>query len=162
MDKIFPVLWFDGNAEEAANFYVSLLPDSRVDEVVRSPADNPSTKEGDVIVVDFTLAGRKFSGLNGGPQFKFTEAVSFAVRCKDQAEVDRLWDSLTADGGQPVACGWLKDRFGLSWQIVPTRLYELVSDPDPARARAATRAMLGMRRIVIEHLEAAADAVAAR
>src|SRR5688572_4240704 len=130
MDKIFPVLWFDGIAEEAAHFYVSLLPDSRVDEVVRSPADNPSTKEGEVIVVDFTLAGRKFSGLNGGPQFKFTEAVSFAVRCRDQAEVDRLWDALTADGGEPVQCGWLKDRFGLSWQIVPEEMYDFLSSPD--------------------------------
>ena len=155
MDKIFPVLWFDGNAEEAANFYVSLLPDSRVDEVVRSPADNPSTKEGQVIVVDFTLAGRKFSGLNGGPQFEFTEAVSFAVRCKDQAEVDRLWDSLTADGGQPVQCGWLKDRFGLSWQIVPEEMYEFLSSPDREASRRAFEAMMGMVKLDVAELKRA-------
>ena len=158
MDKVFPCLWFDGNAEEAANFYVSLLPDSRVDEVVRSPADNPSTKEGEVIVVDFTLAGRKFSGLNGGPQFKFTEAVSFAIRCKDQAEVDRLWDALTADGGEPGPCGWLKDRFGLSWQIAPRELNELMDDPDPDRARRAMESMLKMGKIDIEEIRRAADA----
>ena len=155
MDKIFPVLWFDGNAEEAANFYVSLLPDSRIDEIVRSPADNPSTKEGDVIVVDFTLAGRKFSGLNGGPQFKFTEAVSFAVRCKDQAEVDRLWDALTANGGEPVACGWLKDRFGLSWQIVPEAMYEYLSSPDREGARRAFEAMMTMVKLDLAELERA-------
>ena len=152
MDKITPCLWFDGNAEEAANFYVSLLPDSRVDEVVRSPADNPSTKEGEVIVVDFTLAGRKFSGLNGGPQFKFTEAVSFAVRCKDQAEVDRLWDALTADGGQPVQCGWLKDRFGLSWQIVPEEMYDMLSSPDRAAAKRAFEAMMTMVKLALPPL----------
>src|SRR4051812_17661913 len=112
-DKITPCLWFDGQAEEAANLYVSLLPDSRIDKVVRSPADNPSMKEGGVLVVDFTLAGRKYSGLNGGPQSPFPEAVSFVVHCDDQAEVDRLWDALTADGGAPSQCGWLKDRFGL-------------------------------------------------
>jgi len=147
MDKIFPVLWFDGNAEEAANFYVSLLPGSRVDEIVRSPADNPGTKQGEVIVVDFTLAGRKFSGLNGGPQFKFTEAVSFAVRCKDQAEVDRLWDALTADGGEPVQCGWLRDRFGLSWQIVPEEMYDYLSSPDRDASRRAFEAMMGMVKL---------------
>ena len=155
MDKIFPVLWFDGNAEEAANFYVSLLPDSRVDEIVRSPADNPSTRQGDVIVVDFTLAGRKFSGLNGGPQFKFTEAVSFAVRCKDQAEVDRLWDALTADGGEPVQCGWLRDRFGLSWQIVPEQMYEYLSSPDRDGARRAFEAMMGMVKLDVAELKRA-------
>lgn len=155
MDKIFPVLWFDGNAEEAANFYVSLLPDSRIDEVVRSPADNPSTKEGDVIVVDFTLAGRKFSGLNGGPQFQFTEAVSFAVRCKDQAEVDRLWHALTAGGGEPVACGWLKDQFGLSWQIVPEAMYDYLSSPDRAGAKRAFEAMMGMVKLDLAELKRA-------
>ena len=147
MDKIFPVLWFDGNAEEAANFYVSLLPGSRVEEIVRSPADNPGTKQGEVIVVDFTLAGRKFSGLNGGPQFKFTEAVSFAIRCKDQAEVDRLWDALTADGGEPVQCGWLRDRFGLSWQIVPEEMYDYLSSPDRDASRRAFEAMMGMVKL---------------
>src|SRR3712207_8158471 len=123
-DKITPVLWFDGNGEEAANFYVSLLPDSRIDRVTRSPADYPSGKEGDVITVDFTLAGRQYQVLNGGPNFKFNEAVSFMIHCKDQAEVDRLWDALTADGGQPVQCGWLKDRYGLFWQICPEQRSE--------------------------------------
>ena len=155
MDKVFPCLWFDGNAEEAANFYVSLRPDSRVDEVVRSPADNPSMKEGGVLVVDFTLAGRKFSGLNGGPQFKFTEAVSFAIRCKDQAEIDRLWDALTADGGEPVQCGWLKDRFGLSWQIVPEEMYEMLSSPDRDGARRAMEAMLKMVKLDLAELKRA-------
>src|SRR4051812_12413457 len=116
MSRIRPCLWFDDNAEEAANFYVSLLPDSHVRAVQRAPGDNPSTPEGAVLVVEFTLAGQDFLGLNGGPRFKFTEAVSFIIECEDQAEIDRLWAALTADGGQPVACGWLKDRFGLSWQ----------------------------------------------
>ena len=115
MSKITPCLWFDGRAEEAAAFYVSLLPDSRIDKVARTPADNPSTPKGAVLVVEFTLAGRRFVGLNGGPQFPFTEAVSLVIDCEDQAEVDRLWDTLTADGGSPGRCGWLKDRYGLSW-----------------------------------------------
>ena len=113
------------------------------------------------MTVEFELNGQSFVALNGGPDFTFSEAVSFQVDCKDQDEVDYYWNALS-EGGEEGPCGWVKDRFGLSWQIVPTRLYELVSDPDPARAQAATRAMLGMRRIVIEHLEAAVDAVAAR
>jgi predicted 3-demethylubiquinone-9 3-methyltransferase (glyoxalase superfamily) len=108
-NKITPCLWFDGDAEEAANFYVTLLPDSRVDQVIRSPADNPSTSKGDVLVVEFTLAGQRYSGLNGGPQFPFTEAVSFMIRCEDQAEVDRLWAAIEEGGGTPSACGWIKD-----------------------------------------------------
>jgi predicted 3-demethylubiquinone-9 3-methyltransferase (glyoxalase superfamily) len=157
MSKITPCLWFDGQAEETANFYVSLLPDSRVDAVLRSPADNPSTPAGAVLLVEFTLAGQKFTGLNGGPQFPFTEAVSFSIDCEDQAEVDRLWDALTADGGKPVQCGWLKDRFGLSWQIVPKRLPELLADPDPARARRTMEAMMQMVKIDVAALERAAD-----
>src|SRR4051812_5905711 len=120
--KVTPCLWFDGQAEEAARFYTSLLPDSLVDRVVRSPADTPSGPAGMVLVVEFTLAGNKFIGLNGGPQFPFTEAVSFQIACRDQAEVDRLWAALSGDGGATGPCGWLKDRWGLSWQIVPTRL----------------------------------------
>src|SRR4051794_38015681 len=112
MSKIAPCLWFDGKAEEAAAFYVSLLPGSRVDQIVRAPADNPSTPKGAVLVVEFTLAGRPFLGLNGGPQFPFTGAVSFVIDCEDQAEVDRLWNALAADGGSPGPCGWLKDRYG--------------------------------------------------
>ena len=155
MPKITPNLWFDGNAEEAATFYVSLLPDSRVDNVYRSPADNPSTPEGAVLIVDFTVAGQKLTGINGGPQFSFTEAVSFAVDCDDQAEVDRLWDALTADGGDPGQCGWLKDRFGLSWQIVPRQLGEMMSSPDRDAARRAMEAMLKMGRIDVAEIRRA-------
>lgn len=158
MRKPYPCLWFDGQAEEAANFYVTLLPDSRVDKVWRSPADTPSGPAGMVLTVDFTLASQKFQGLNGGPDFTFNEAVSFVIECEDQAELDRLWDALTANGGEPGPCGWLKDRFGLSWQIVPRRLNELVSDPDPDRARRAMEAMLKMGKIEVDELERAADA----
>ncbi|HEX2221455.1 MAG TPA: VOC family protein [Candidatus Limnocylindria bacterium] len=158
MAKITPCLWFDGKAEEAANFYVTLLPDSRVDKVWRSPADTPSGPAGMVLTVDFTLAGQPFQGLNGGPDFRFNEAISFVIDCEDQAEVDRLWDALTAEGGEPGPCGWLKDRFGVSWQIVPRRLNELVGDPDPDRARRAMEAMLQMGKIEVAELERAADA----
>jgi predicted 3-demethylubiquinone-9 3-methyltransferase (glyoxalase superfamily) len=157
MRKPFPCLWFDGKAEEAATFYTSLLPDSRVDKVWRSPADTPSGPAGMVLTVDFTLAGQHFQGLNGGPDFSFNEAVSFVVECEDQTEVDRLWDALTADGGEPGPCGWLKDRFGLSWQIVPRQLNELVGDPDPERARRAMEAMLEMGKIDVAELQRAAD-----
>jgi predicted 3-demethylubiquinone-9 3-methyltransferase (glyoxalase superfamily) len=159
MSKITPCLWYNHNAEEAANFYVTLFPDSRVDNVVRSPADNPSMKEGGVLVVEFTLAGLPYIGLNGGPQFPFTEAVSFQVKTEDQAETDRLWNALIANGGEESMCGWLKDRWGLSWQITPARLLELVADKDKDRARRAMEAMLKMRKIDIAEVERAADAV---
>jgi predicted 3-demethylubiquinone-9 3-methyltransferase (glyoxalase superfamily) len=155
MAKITPCLWFDGVAEEAAGFYVSLLPGSRIDKVMRSPADNPSTPAGGVLTVEFTLAGQPFLGLNGGPQFPFTEAVSFSVDCEDQAEVDRLWDALTADGGKPVQCGWLKDRFGLSWQIVPRALPKLLSGPDKEGAKRAMEAMMEMVKLDVAELERA-------
>ena len=158
MRNPFPCLWFDGNAEEAATFYTSLLPDSHVDKVWRSPADTPSGPAGMVLTVDFTLSGQHFEGLNGGPDFSFNEAVSFVIECEDQAEVDRLWDALTEDGGEPGPCGWLKDRFGLSWQIVPRQLNELVEDPDPERARRAMEAMLKMGKIDVAELQRAADA----
>lgn len=157
MSKITTVLWFDGQAEEAAEFYVTLLPDSHVDKVWRSVADSPSGPAGSVLTVDFTLAGQHFQGLNGGPDFKFNESVSFMIECQDQAEVDRLWGALTASGGEESVCGWLKDRFGLSWQIIPRRLLELNSDPDPERARRAFEAMLKMVKIDIAELERAAD-----
>ena len=156
--KVYPCLWFDGKAEEAANFYVSLLPDSHVDRVWRSPADTPSGPEGMVLTVEFTLAGQPFMNLNGGPEFTFNEAVSFVIECDDQPEVDRLWDALGANGGEPGPCGWIKDRFGVSWQITPRRLTELTSDPDPDRARRAMEAMLQMGKIEIDELERAADA----
>ena len=147
MAKITPNLWFDGNAEEAAGFYVTLLPDSRIDNVYGSPADNPSTPAGAVLIVDFTLAGQRFTAINGGPQFPFTEAVSFVIDCEDQAEVDRLWSALTAGGGSPGRCGWLKDRYGLSWQIIPREMGELLGNPDRERAGRAMEAMLAMTRI---------------
>ncbi len=158
MDKIRACLWFDGNAEEAANFYTGLLPDSHVEQVVRSPADTPEggPAAGAVLTVLFTVAGQRFVGLNGGPHFTFSEAVSFVIDCNDQAEVDRLTDALSAHP-EAEQCGWVKDRFGLSWQIVPRRLQELLADPDPARASRAMKAMLGMKRLNIAALEAAAD-----
>ncbi len=158
MAKITPCLWFDGKAEEAAEFYVSLLPDSHVDKVWRSPAETPSGPAGMVLTVEFTLGGTPFTGLNGGPDFTFNEAISFIIDCEDQAEVDRLWETLTADGGEPGPCGWLKDRFGVSWQIVPRRLNELMGDPDPERARRAMEAMLKMGKIEVDELERAAAA----
>jgi predicted 3-demethylubiquinone-9 3-methyltransferase (glyoxalase superfamily) len=158
MAKITPCLWFDGNAQEAAELYVTLLPDSRIDKVWSSPADTPSGPAGMVLTVDFTVAGQQFQGLNGGPDFQFNEAISFVIDCEDQAEVDRLWDALAAKGGEPGPCGWLKDPFGVSWQIVPRRLNELVADPDPERARRAMEAMLKMGKIEVDELERAADA----
>ena len=153
MQKIVPCLWFDGDAEEAAAFYVTLLPDSRIDKVIRSPADNPSMKKGGVLVVDFTLAGQKYTGLNGGPDFKFTEAVSFQVMCNDQAEVDRLWSAIEGNGGQPIACGWIKDRWGLSWQIVPRVLLEMIASEDKAAAERAMQAMMDMVKLDIGGLQ---------
>jgi predicted 3-demethylubiquinone-9 3-methyltransferase (glyoxalase superfamily) len=157
MLKLYPCLWFDGQAEEAAAFYASLLPNSHVDNVSRSPADTPSGPAGMVLTVDFTLFGQRFLGLNGGPEFKFNESVSFVLEVEDQAEVDRLWDALSANGGQPGPCGWIKDRFGLSWQVTPRRLNELMGDPDPGRSRRAMEAMLKMGKIEIRELERAAD-----
>ena len=155
----YPCIWFERDAEEAAKFYTGLLPNSQVDRVWRSPADTPSGPAGMVLTVDFTLAGQRFLILAGGPaDFKHNESVSFVIETEDQAETDRLWDALTADGGEPSVCGWLKDRYGLSWQIVPKRLNELTSDPDPNRARRAMEAMLQMRKIDIAELERAADA----
>ncbi len=155
MDSITPNLWFDGNAEEAAEFYVGLFPDSRIDKIVRSPADNPSTAKGEVVVVEFTLAGRAFTGINGGPQYSFTEAVSFAIECNDQAELDRYWQALTEDGGSAGQCGWCKDRFGLSWQVTPKRLRELLDSPDREAAERTMLAMLDMVKIETDKLERA-------
>jgi predicted 3-demethylubiquinone-9 3-methyltransferase (glyoxalase superfamily) len=156
MSKITPCLWFDGNAEEAANFYASILPDSKVDAVVRAPSDYPSGQAGNVLVVEFTVAGQKLTGLNGGPYFQFNEAVSFQIDCDDQAEVDRLTEALSAVP-EAEQCGWVKDRFGLSWQIVPRRLKQLLADPDRAKAKRAMDAMMEMKRIDIAALERAAE-----
>jgi predicted 3-demethylubiquinone-9 3-methyltransferase (glyoxalase superfamily) len=158
MQKIIPCLWFNGNAEEAAEFYVSLLPDSHIDRILKSPADTPSGSAGMVLTVEFTLAGTQYMGLNGGSQFPFTEAVSFQIYCDDQPEVDRLWSAL-AKGGSEVACGWLKDRWGLSWQIVPKRMIELLNDPDVARARRAQESMMQMVKIDIATIERAAASI---
>ena len=155
MHKITPNLWFDGNAEEAANFYVSLFPNSRIDRIVRSPADNPSTAKGEVVVVELTLAGQAYAGINGGPQYSFTEAVSFAIECDDQQELDRYWNLLTSDGGKASQCGWCKDRFGLSWQVTPKRLREMLESPDREAAERAMQAMLGMGKIETDALERA-------
>jgi predicted 3-demethylubiquinone-9 3-methyltransferase (glyoxalase superfamily) len=154
---LYPCLWFDGQAEEAASFYASLLPDSRVDRVWRSPADTPSGPAGTVLTVDFTLAGQRVMGLNGGPDFHFTEAVSFVLECEDQAEVDRVWDGLTANGGEPGPCGWLKDRFGLSWQIVPKEYNEMLVSDNTEGARRAMEAMLKMGKLDMAELRRAYD-----
>ena len=155
MSKVSPFLWFEREAEEAANFYVSLLPDSRIEKVQKSIIDTPSGKAGGVLVVEFTLAGQRFMALNGGMRFEFTPAVSFVIDCADQAEVDRLWDALTANGGEPSRCGWLKDRFGLSWQIVPSALPKYLGGPDREGAARAMQAMLGMVKLDIAALKRA-------
>ena len=149
MSTISPCLWFDGNGLEAAEFYVSLFPDSSLDGISPGPDGSP-------LMVRFTLMGRPFQALNGGPQFQFSEAISLAVPCQDQSEVDHYWAALT-DGGEESMCGWLKDRFGLSWQIVPSELGEILGDPDPERAARATEAMLQMRKLDVAVLRAAAD-----
>jgi len=154
MQKFSTCLWFDTQAEEAANFYVSLFDDSEVADVQRLDG----TPSGDnVALVFFRLAGNEFMAINGGPQFPFTEAVSIHVGVDDQAEVDRLWTALTADGGEEGQCGWLKDRFGLSWQVIPERMGELLSDPDPERRQRAMQAMLQMQKIDLEVMETAAN-----
>ena len=155
MSKISPCLWFNGEAEEAAKFYVSLLPDLRIETVQKSPIDNPGGKAGSVLVVEFTLAGQRFMALNGGTRFEHSYAVSFRIDCADQAEVDRLWDALTADGGQAVRCGWLKDRYGMYWQITPSVMPQLLGGPDRAGAQRAMAAMMGMVKLDIESLKRA-------
>ncbi len=153
--RITPFLWFDDQAEQAARYYTAVFPNSRITSVTHSGEAGPG-EPGSVLTVEFELDGQPFVGLNGGPVFSFTEAVSFSVACADQDEVDRYWDTLIGDGGEPSMCGWLKDRYGLSWQIVPVRLPELLADPDPARAARAMQAMLQMRKLDVAALEAAA------
>jgi predicted 3-demethylubiquinone-9 3-methyltransferase (glyoxalase superfamily) len=154
--KIVPNLWFDTEAEEAAEFYCSVFPDSRIVSVARYTDAGPR-EAGMVMVVEFELNGHRFVGINGGPQFKFDEAVSFQINCEDQAELDYYWDTLTADGGRESQCGWLIDKYGLSWQVTPTGMDELFSDPDPERANRAMTAMLQMTKLDIAALQAAAD-----
>src|SRR4051794_3840649 len=142
MSKISPCLWFDGEAEEAANFYVSLLPGSKIEKVQKTPVDSPAGKAGSALVVEFTLAGQRFMALNGGTRFEYTHAVSFKIDCVDQAEVDRLWDALSSNGGQVERCGWLKDRYGISWQIVPTAVVQNLGGPHAAGAHRGRQAMV--------------------
>ena len=156
MPKITPCLWFDTQGEEAAEFYTSIFPNSRIVDVARYGEAGPRDA-GTVMVVKFELDGQELVALNGGPEFTFDEAISFQIDCADQEEVDRYSEALT-DGGEQGPCGWVKDRFGLSWQVVPTRMIELLSDPDEARAQRAMAAMLEMRKIDIAAVEAAADA----
>ena len=155
MTRIAPCLWYDGQAEEAATFYASVFPNSSVDAVNRSPADYPSGKAGNVLTVEFTVLGMKFLGLNGGPQFQFDEAVSFQVYTETQEETDRYWNAIVDNGGQPSACGWCKDRFGLSWQITPRVLMEMMTSTDRAAAKRAMEAMMTMGKIDITTLERA-------
>ena len=159
MTKVATCLWFDGTAEEAARLYTSLIPDSRINRVNTAPADNPSTGQGDVLTVDFTVGGHDLIGLNGGPDFRFNEAMSLSVLCDDQGEVDRLWSSLILGGGEPSQCGWLKDKFGVSWQIVPKVLPEMLNGSDRAAAERAMQAMLGMSKLDIRKLQEAYEGV---
>ncbi|GAP39015.1 VOC family protein [Piscinibacter sakaiensis] len=148
-------LWFDGTALDAARFYAATFPDSRVTAVHHAPADYPSGRAGDVLTVEFTVMGIPCLGLNGGPAFRHTEAFSFQVATEDQAETDRLWDAIVSNGGEESACGWCRDRWGLSWQITPRALTQAIADPDPAVARRAFEAMMSMRKIDIAAIEAA-------
>src|SRR4051794_41777552 len=146
MSKISPCLWFDGEAEEAANFYVSLLPGSRIEKVQKNTTDSPAGKAGSVLVVEFTLAGQRFMALNGGTRFEYTHAVSFKIDCADQAEVDRLWDGLCADGGQAERCGWLRDRYGVFWQIVPAALVQYLGGFHRGGAPRGVEGLLRMKK----------------
>ena len=154
MKPITPCLWFNGQAEDAAEFYTRIFPDGRIDSVDRSPGEVPGGEKGAVMTVTFTINGTQFVGLNGGPDFSFTEAISFMVNCEDQAEVDRYWEALI-DGGEPGPCGWLKDRFGVSWQVIPQQLYETIGGSDRAGAERAMQAMLRMQKLDVAALQAA-------
>ena len=153
--RIATCLWFDKNAEEAAKFYAATFPDSRITSVLRSPVDYPSGKAGDVLTVEFTILGQPFVGLNGGPAFKFDEAISFQVYTDTQEETDRYWNAIVGNGGQESECSWCKDKFGLSWQIEPRALIEAIDDPDRAAAKRAMAAMMEMKNIDIAKIEAA-------
>ena len=156
--KISPCLWFDGQAEAAARFYTAVFPNSRIDHITRSSADYPGGKTGDVLFVEFTLADLSYQALNGGQHDVFNDAISLSVTCQDQAEVDRIWDALTADGGKPVQCGWLKDKYGVSWQIVPQALVAMLRDKDAQKSKRAMAAMMQMVKLDIAMLQKAFDA----
>jgi predicted 3-demethylubiquinone-9 3-methyltransferase (glyoxalase superfamily) len=155
--KIAPCLWFANEAEEAVNFYVSLFPDFGIDHKTASTVDWPGGKAGDVILIDFVLAARRYQALNGGPNesARFNESISLSVTCEDQAEVDRYWDALTADGGEPILCGWLRDRYGLRWQIVPRAFIDMLRDSDPVRSKRAMEAMMQMVKLGVARLKEA-------
>lgn len=155
MHEIATCLWFERGAEEAARFYVSLLPNSRIDDTLISPTDTPSGKAGEVLTVEFTLNGQRYIGLNGGSHHELLPAVSISVLCEDQAEVDRIWNAFLENGGAPKQCGWLTDRFGVPWQIVPRRLMELMKSKDAATARKAAEAMMQMIKLDVAELERA-------
>jgi predicted 3-demethylubiquinone-9 3-methyltransferase (glyoxalase superfamily) len=153
--QISPCLWFDRQAEEAARFYTSIFLNSRIDEIMRASVDTPGAKTGETLLVDFTLAGRKYQALNGGAHDRFNDAISLAVTCKDQAEVDRLWEALIADGGKPVQCGWLKDKFGVSWQVVPEVLPKMINDKDREKSKRVMEAMMQMVKLDVNELQKA-------
>ena len=154
--KIYPFLWYAKEAEEAARFYASIFPNSRVDKVTAMQSESPSGPSGSVKVVDFTLLGQKFQAMTAGPHDEFNDAISMVVRCDDQAEVDRYWDALIGGGGKPQACGWLTDRFGLRWQIIPEVLFRLMADPDQTKSKRTTDAMMQMVKLDVAALEKAA------
>jgi len=158
MQKITPFLWFNGQAEEAAHFYSEIFKDAKIKDLVRYPEGSPDGQAGKLMTATLEIEGQEFNLLNGGPQFRFTEAISFVINCDSQEEVDTYWNQLTADGGQPGQCGWLKDKFGLSWQVIPVQLSQILADPDPERSAKAAAAMLKMQKIDIAALEAARDA----
>jgi predicted 3-demethylubiquinone-9 3-methyltransferase (glyoxalase superfamily) len=158
MQKITPFLWFDGQAEDAVNFYTSLFKNSKIGRILRyteEAAENSGRPVGSVLTIEFEIEGQKFVALNGGPLFKFNESVSFVINCETQEEVDYFWEKLTADGGEESQCGWLKDKFGLSWQVTPTMLIDMLHDKDPAKAERVMNAMLQMQKIEIPKLKAA-------
>jgi predicted 3-demethylubiquinone-9 3-methyltransferase (glyoxalase superfamily) len=161
MSKITPCLWYGSEAEEAANFYVSLVADSKVESIQRAPADYPNGKAGNVIMVQFTLAGQRFMAINGGMRMEYTNAVSFVIDCADQPEVDRIWDAILAHGGKAERCGWIRDRYGCAWQITPSALPKYLGGPDKAGAQRAMKAMLGMVKLDIEGLKRAYEGEAA-
>lgn len=161
MQPLITCLWFNGQAEEAAKFYVSLFPNSKLGAITPYPSDIEGARKGEVMTVEFELGGQKFVGLNGGPEFKFSEAISFQIPCESQAEIDRYWDAFTANGGEESVCGWCKDRFGLSWQVFPQNMPKYLDPSDPARAKRVSDAFLQMKKIDFAAIEAAARKQAA-
>lgn len=157
MQKITPFLWFDGNLEEAIKFYTSIFKNSKTLNIVHSPLDTPGSGKGSALTATFQLEGQEFMALNAGPGHPFTDAISLFVKCDTQTDIDYYWDKLTADGGKEIACGWLKDKFGLSWQIAPPVLLDMINDPDPAKAQRAMQAMMQMIKLDIAELQKAYD-----